>query len=78
MNSYMKYVILAPANIQSGGPELAHQLCYKLNAIGRTATMYYCSSDGSHPVDIDAMPKYQKYNTKHEINYEEVDFMKIL
>ena len=51
--------ILAPANFASGGPELLHQLGYKLNLLGFEASMYYMGfQEGVDPV----CPQYKKYH----------------
>lgn len=51
--------ILCPANVATGGPELLHQLGYKLNLFGYTANMFYPNqTPGIHPV----CPQYEKYH----------------
>lgn len=51
--------ILAPANYATGGPELLHQLGYKLNLLGFEASMYYMGfQEGVDPV----CPQYKKYH----------------
>ena len=51
--------ILCPANLATGGPELLHQLGYKLNLLGYVADMYYTNKKpGVHPV----CEQYKKYN----------------
>ena len=51
--------ILCPANTATGGPELLHQLGYKLNLFGYTANMFYPNqTPGVHPV----CPQYEKYH----------------
>lgn len=51
--------IFCPANRATGGPELLHQLGYKLNLLGYNAFMYYTNiQDGVHPV----CPQYEKYH----------------
>lgn len=51
--------ILCPANVATGGPELLHQLGYKLNLFGYVADMYYPNqTPGVYPV----CPQYEKYN----------------
>ena len=51
--------IVCPANIATGGPELLHQLGYKLNLLGYVADMFYVhKTDGIHPV----CEQYEKYH----------------
>lgn len=51
--------ILVGANVASGGPELLHQLGYKLNLLGFEASMYYMGTQkGVDPV----CPQYKKYH----------------
>lgn len=55
-------IILAPANIRTGGPELLHQLGYKLRLLGYDACMhYYGMKEGVNPV----VPDYEKYNAPY-------------
>lgn len=54
--------ILCPANLATGGPELLHQLGYKLNLLGYVADMYYVNqTPGLHPV----CPQYEKYQVPY-------------
>lgn len=69
----MKYIILAPANVESGGPELAHQLCYKLNQAGQNAEMFYCVADSFLPQNVESAPKFLKYEAGHVKTFEEAD-----
>ena len=51
--------IFCPANYATGGPELLHQLGYKLNLLGYDANMYYTNEkEGISPV----CPQYEKYH----------------
>ncbi len=51
--------ILCPANRATGGPELLHQLGYKLNLFGYVADMFYTNqTPGVHPV----CEQYEKYH----------------
>lgn len=51
--------VLCPANCATGGPELLHQLGYKLNLFGYEANMvYYDQKKGVHPV----CEQYEKYH----------------
>ncbi len=61
----MIYYILCPAEMETGGPELAHQLCHTLMKQGHQAYMYYMRSGQAEPVDVDASEKYLKYDTAH-------------
>lgn len=69
----MNYYIVCPAKIQSGGPELAHQMCCELNKLGKNAYMYYAESNRLEPVDVDAPQKYLKYKTTHVTDIREVE-----
>lgn len=69
----MEYYIVCPAGIESGGPELAHQLCYELNKLGKNAYMYYAQSNRLEPVDVCAPEKYIKYGTEHVVDIREVE-----
>lgn len=54
-----KIYICCPANFATGGPELLHQLCYKLNLFGYSAYMYY------YDIKKDMSPvheRFAKYN----------------
>lgn len=61
----MTYYILCPGGMESGGPELAHQLCHSLRHMGQEAYMYYTCSGRKEPLDVGASPKYHKYETEH-------------
>lgn len=69
----MKFYILAPANIVSGGPELAHQMCAELNSINHEAYMYYYYIDVKGPADAPCVEKFLKYNTKSVTDHSKVD-----
>ena len=45
-----KFYIVAPANLATGGPELLHQLAYKLKKNGKNVCMYYIAVEQSDPV----------------------------
>lgn len=49
---------MCPPNFATGGPELIHQLAYKLNQAGTTAVMFYYPLTDSNPVH----PNYVVYN----------------
>lgn len=59
----LTYIILAPVNGISGGPELLHQLAYVLNSEGRKAYMMYYDSDGNISRS-EAPEPYKIYNTE--------------
>ena len=69
----MEYFIECPEKIESGGPELAHQMCNKLNELGYDSKMYYIKSDTIEPQNVSASAKYLKYNTEHTLSREEVE-----
>lgn len=69
----MKYYILSPAEIVSGGPELAHQMCHEINENGGEAYMYYCYTNVVGPGDAECVDKFKKYNTQHVLSHEEAD-----
>lgn len=68
----MIYIIACPEGLVSGGPELAHQLCYTLTNEGCEAYMYYYSPNGQI-VDTCTPIPYQKYNTKHIVDSSVLD-----
>lgn len=69
----MKYFIVAPAGIESGGPELAHQMCNTLMQLGCQAYMYYIGNWTTAPVDVEACKKYHKYRTTHITEKTEIE-----
>ena len=54
-----KIYIAAPAAFHSGGPELLHQLCFKLRKHGYDAIMWYCTVPGQDEVLVH--PLYEPY-----------------
>jgi hypothetical protein len=56
-----KFYIAAPANYATGGPELLHQLAYKMKANGKNVAMFYYPVNHPSPVH----ENYQEY----EINF---------
>ena len=55
--------IVCPANLQTGGPEVLHQLGYKLNLFGIEANMVYANrKEGVDPV----CECYRKYNVPYQ------------
>lgn len=82
----MNVIIFAPCNIVTGGVELAHQLCYELNAYaestGTDITAKMCYNDISKsfedrcrdiPEDKDAPDRYAIYNTEHITDRSVID-----
>ena len=74
----MNVYILAPANRTSGGPELAHQMCHRINELSPgTAFMVYV--DLNLPIgedlgaDVPAPEAYAIYNTEHISDYAAAD-----
>ena len=74
----MNVYILAPANRTSGGPELAHQMCHRLNELA-PGTAYMIYVDLNLPIgedlgaDTPAPEAYKIYNTQHVADYAAVD-----
>jgi hypothetical protein len=71
----MRYYIIVLAGIESGGPELAHQMCRELMDLGKEAYMYYIVNNVNviEPFDREACEKYKKYNTRHVTDISEVE-----
>ena len=71
----MKFIILCPENLCTGGTELAHQLCDAINKDGLDAYMYYINikTGDDRPVDVDTPDKFKKYCDKHIRDYSEVN-----
>ena len=69
----MNFYVLAPADISSGGPELAHQMCHEINKNHHQAYMYYNYRDLIGPANVDAIDKFKKYNTTHVTSHSEAD-----
>jgi hypothetical protein len=62
VNKESKIYVACPANVATGGPELLHQLVYKLNKFGINAYMYYYYTiKGVNPVH----PEYRIYNNEY-------------
>lgn len=70
MSLKLNFTILAPSNIESGGPELAHQMCHELTLQGQNAKMYYVNHRLT-PENVPCCQKYHKYNTEHISSYTE-------
>ncbi len=56
-----KIFVVCPAKGATGGPELLHQLVYKMNIFGMDAVMYYYPSNLDDPVH----PFYKQYNNRY-------------
>lgn len=69
----IKFYNVCPAGIESGGPELAHQMCNTLVRLGYKAQMYYVESNMIEPCDVSASARYLKYNTEHAKSMAEVE-----
>ena len=69
----IKFYNICPAGIESGGPELAHQMCNTLVRLGYKAQMYYIESNMIGPSDVSASARYLKYNTEHAKSISEVE-----
>lgn len=62
LNKNSKVYVVCPANVATGGPELLHQLVYKLNIFGIEAYMYYYNTKkGKDPVH----DEYKIYNNRY-------------
>lgn len=62
-----KIYIMCPPRIASGGPELLHQLAYKLGKMGFDVAMYYYPANVENPVS----ENYIKYNCKYVTEVED-------
>lgn len=62
-----KIYIAAPANYATGGPELLHQLAYKLKASGKQVYMYYWPADHENPVH----ENYRQYNLDYVVKVDD-------
>ncbi len=69
----MTFYNMCPAGIESGGPELTHQMCNTLERLGYKAQMYYIEPNRTEPYDVPACDKYLKYNTEHAKSMAEVE-----
>lgn len=54
--------VACPSNVATGGPELLHQLVYKLNRLGMKALMYYYDFCG---IGSPVHKEYEIYNNKY-------------
>jgi len=64
-----KIFVVCPAKGATGGPELLHQLVYKMNIFGIDAVMYYFPSDLDDPVH----PFYKHYNNRYVREIEDTE-----
>lgn len=69
----MRYYCICPAQIESGGPELTHQMCSELLSLGFEAYMYYIVENQLEPENVEACEKYKKYHTSHATDIREVE-----
>lgn len=69
VDSVSRYYIVAPANFATGGPELLHQLAYKLKQNGKNVSMLYVPTDNPSPVH----ENYKQYGIDfvREVNDDE-------
>lgn len=65
--------IACPREMFSGGPELAHQLCYELNQLQQPAKMLYYTTSGQVSAWDVSDTVYARYQTDCARNHEEVD-----
>lgn len=64
-----KIFIGCPAGKATGGPELLHQLCYKLNLFDYNAIMYYYNVPYEYREKDMVHPNYKKYHTPYVFEY---------
>ncbi len=65
-----KVYIVCPGNVNSGGPELLHQLCSQLIAFGVNAFMFYTPSTSFNAKDP-VRPFYKKYHVPYTFQGED-------
>lgn len=66
--------VACPYHFFSGGPELAHQLCYALNVLGYAAKMCYYTAQAAHVFWEDvAESQYGRYQTQQAESLAEID-----
>ena len=63
------FYIVAPANMATGGPELLHQLAYKLKQSGKSVKMFYVPAEHENPVH----KNYLEYNIELANRVEEIE-----
>ena len=64
-----KIYVACPANFATGGPELLHQLCNKLEILGYDSYMLYFGRDLSSPVH----ERYKIYNNRYVTAFEDTE-----
>ena len=74
----MDIYVLCPANIVTGGVELAHQMCHAINSLTDVrAKMWYIDIKNTTAenvvMDIPAPDEYAKYNTSCATDFKEID-----
>ncbi|WP_099469174.1 hypothetical protein [Konateibacter massiliensis] len=66
--------VAAPSCIASGGPELLHQLCFKLNKFGYNAKMLYYANKAENVETTEPVhPNYEVYNNLYTLSLEEAN-----
>lgn len=65
--------IACPREMFSGGPELAHQLCFELNQLHQPAKMLYYTTTGQVTAWDVSDTVYARYQTDCALNHEEAD-----
>ena len=66
-----KVYVVCPANTQTGGPELLHQLCSTLIQFGVNAFMFYTHADAPFNPADPVHPFYKKYHLPYTFNAED-------
>lgn len=66
-----KIYVMCPAQAATGGPELLHQLVYKLNKLGYDAYMYYFFSKDVDKASNPIHPFYEQYENPYVITLED-------
>ncbi len=66
------YYIVAPANSATGGPELLHQLAYKLKRYGKTVYMFYIPENYPRPIHHNYKQYYLDFVREIEDNEQNV------
>jgi hypothetical protein len=66
------YYIVAPANSATGGPELLHQLAYKLKRYGKTVYMFYIPDNYPSPIHHNYKQYYLDFVREIEDNEQNV------
>jgi hypothetical protein len=69
INDATHFYIVAPANVATGGPELLHQLAYKLKKNGKNVSMFYMPTNHPNPVH----DNYEQYSIDYvrQVNDDE-------